>query len=526
MSSLLCWLLSVFAIGALALYLYGLNLVQRWRFRHLPGPKPAWLLGNLKDVSKNGIQLQRKLWHDEFGPIFVWWIGTVPGISIADPEAARKFLLKANDKKMTLKQVEEDQTRRVNQHMLIFLGAEEARKIRSMWQPMFHSSNLSGFVPTMKEGAARLMARLHRAQREGKEVDMKRLLGDMTMDVVGSTAFGVDLATQKDDSTEGSGVDITTSFSAAVQKVFNGGLSPSAVMKNPLNMLSTLFHFTFPLANQLGKVLRMLDMMPVETKELDTAHRILHNKSLELSRSAVADVSSGQKEAQGAGSFLQHLAMSDKGLDNYQMASQAFVFMLAGYETTANALAFAMYNLARYEEVYDKAAAEVDAYGDKPLEYADLSAFPYLDALIKETLRMYPPVPTTIARFLGSDMELCGYRIPSGCQAVVHTWHMQMNPAVFKEPEQFIPERFIKGSSAHEDFHPYAYLPFGGGSRMCIGVKFAQEEMKLALVHVPRTFKFRLSPGQVPLKISAASTLQPKEGMFGYVTLRSETQST
>lgn len=149
----------------------------------------------------------------------------------------------------------------------------------------------------------------------------------------------------------------------------------------------------------------------------------------------------------------------------------------------------------------------MDAYGDKPLEYADLSAFPYLDALIKETLRMYPPVPTTIARFLGSDMELCGYRIPSGCQAVVHTWHMQMNPAVFKEPEQFIPERFIKvrrqrqflkpvfilkgryspgptrhvsqllqGSSAHEDFHPYAYLPFGGGSRMCIGVKFAQVE--------------------------------------------------
>mmetsp|Transcript_3835 Transcript_3835/g.7030 ORF Transcript_3835/g.7030 Transcript_3835/m.7030 type:complete len:98 (-) Transcript_3835:324-617(-) len=93
LSKLLPWFLGALLTAALAVYIYGLNLVSRWRFRHLPGPKPRWLVGNLFDFTKDGIHKQRLSWQREYGPIFVFWFGRRPAVSVSDPEAARKIVL-------------------------------------------------------------------------------------------------------------------------------------------------------------------------------------------------------------------------------------------------------------------------------------------------------------------------------------------------------------------------------------------------------------------------------------------------
>lgn len=165
--------------------------------------------------------------------------------------------------------------------------------------------------------------------------------------------------------------------------------------------------------------------------------------------------------------------------------------------------------------------AEVDAFGPAEPEFKQLVAFPYISAIISEALRMYPPVSATIPRVVDQPMELCGLRVPAvDAGIVVHIQHQHLDEANFKEPLVFKPERFLKGSPEYERPPPYAYMPFGGGARACIGEKFALEEMKLALVTILRRFRFELSPGQVPLRMSKAVTQSPAEGLFGRVYRR------
>eukprot|EP00193_Tetraselmis_chui_P017596 CAMPEP_0177795416 /NCGR_PEP_ID=MMETSP0491_2-20121128/26220_1 /TAXON_ID=63592 /ORGANISM="Tetraselmis chuii, Strain PLY429" /LENGTH=524 /DNA_ID=CAMNT_0019318243 /DNA_START=73 /DNA_END=1647 /DNA_ORIENTATION=+ len=521
LSKLLPWFLGALLTAALAVYIYGLNLVSRWRFRHLPGPKPRWLVGNLFDFTKDGIHKQRLSWQREYGPIFVFWFGRRPAVSVSDPEAARKIVLQLNDK---------DTQRLVNpltaplllQINSWFLSAADAKLLRSAWQPIFHSNNLASYASHMRDGADRLARRLEKAAEEGVEVNMWRLLGDLTMDVVGTTAFGVDFKTQADESTDGSGTDPSTSFSAAAAYVFKVGLAPNKTIKNPFILLSLFFPFLLSAVKPLEQLWRKAGLLDKEIKEYEAAGDMVCSRSIALTGAAKKDVSSvGPKtEMPAVGSFLHQLASSDKKLSDSQVAAQAYTFMLAGYETTANTLTFAMYLIANNEEVYEKAAAEVDAFGPAEPEFKQLSSFPYIGAIVDETLRLYPPVSATIPRLVDKEIELCGYTIPPGVGIVANIQAQHLDAANFTDPDAFRPERFLKDSPAYEKPHPYAYIPFGGGARACIGERFAVEEMKLTLVTILRRFRFELSPGQVPLRMGKGVTQSPEEGVYGRIHRR------
>ncbi len=133
---------------------------------------------------------------------------------------------------------------------------------------------------------------------------------------------------------------------------------------------------------------------------------------------------------------------------------------------------------------------------------------------------MYPPVTATIPRYIDEPLEVCGYKIPAGTDVAVNSHYMHHDPELFRDPEQFRPERFLKGDPQHEEHHPYAHLPFGGGARICIGMKFALEEIKLALVAILRRYEFELSPGQVPLRLGQGATQGPADGIFGRIRNR------
>jgi thromboxane-A synthase/cytochrome P450 family 3 subfamily A len=171
------------------------------------------------------------------------------------------------------------------------------------------------------------------------------------------------------------------------------------------------------------------------------------------------------------------------------VVAQCVTFLLAGYETTANALAFAVYCLARHPEAEARLLQEVDALaaakgggaggGRLPaLAPEDLASLPFTAAVIDEALRLYPPATAAI-RHVEEPFSLGGHLVPAGCELVVLIWSLHRDPACWPDPLAFRPERWLPGGEALAARNPHAYMPFGGGARMCVGYKFALQVRRL-----------------------------------------------
>eukprot|EP00951_Prasinocladus_malaysianus_P046632 scaffold647831_cov37-Prasinocladus_malaysianus.AAC.1 len=119
-------------------------------------------------------------------------------------------------------------------------------------------------------------------------------------------------------------------------------------------------------------------------------------------------------------------------------------------------------------------------------------------------------------------MELCGFTVPAKSELIVNVHYMHYDPELYPDPGTFRPERFLKGDPECQARHPYAFLPFGGGARVCVGMKFALEEIKLTLVAFLQRYEFELSPGQVPIRLGKGATQGPADGIFGRVRARRE----
>ena len=183
--------------------------------------------------------------------------------------------------------------------------------------------------------------------------------------------------------------------------------------------------------------------------------------------------------------------IGNKKLTNNEIAAQAWVFLLAGFETTATTLGYMSYLLATHPKIQERLHRELINAMDsnQEIDYDKLQALPYLDACISETLRLFPPV-FRLERECNTDMMLgnTGIYLQKGHSVEVLVYAMHHNEEYFPNAEKFSPERFLP-----ENRHlilPYTYMPFGNGPRNCIGIRFALMEIKLALAHILTRFKF------------------------------------
>uniref|UniRef100_A0A672PFX3 Cholesterol 24-hydroxylase-like n=1 Tax=Sinocyclocheilus grahami TaxID=75366 RepID=A0A672PFX3_SINGR len=199
--------------------------------------------------------------------------------------------------------------------------------------------------------------------------------------------------------------------------------------------------------------------------------------------------------------------------DHEQMLDNFVTFFIAGQETTANQLSFAIMELGRHPEIYKRAKAEVDEIlGTKrDISYEDLGKFTYLSQVLKETLRLYPTAPGT-NRWLHEDMVINGLKIPGGCSVAFSAYVSQRMEKNFKDPLKFDPERF--DVNAPKPY--YCYYPFALGPRTCLGQVFSQMEAKVVLAKLLQRFEFSLVPGQ-SFDIKDTGTLRPKSGMICYI---------
>lgn len=211
---------------------------------------------------------------------------------------------------------------------------------------------------------------------------------------------------------------------------------------------------------------------------------------------------------------------SGRGMDDTAVRDEALALFLGGLETVANALTWAAYLLAVYPDVYDRLRTEVDTVlGARPAPLLDdLPCLPLCTQVYKETLRLYPPA-YTLAREATRPLTLGGYPVPKGTAVFISPYVLHRRTDIFADPHAFVPGRWTP--EQEKALPRYAYLPFGGGPRVCVGGHFAMMEGPLLLATLARHVTFTLAPGQpVPTPAEPLFTLRPKVGMRLVVTRR------
>ena len=208
---------------------------------------------------------------------------------------------------------------------------------------------------------------------------------------------------------------------------------------------------------------------------------------------------------------------SGSGMSDKQLRDEMMTLFLAGHETTANALTWTWYLLSQNQSVEAKLHEELrKVLQGRPPVAADLPQLPYLEMVIRESMRLYPPAPG-FAREPLEDVNIGGYLVPKGSLIAVNTFALHRDSRFFPDPERFDPERFAEGWE--ERIPRYAYLPFGAGPRVCIGNGFAMMEARLIAATIAQRWQLSLEPGQkvVPLQVV---TVRPKDGLRMRLTSR------
>ncbi len=221
-----------------------------------------------------------------------------------------------------------------------------------------------------------------------------------------------------------------------------------------------------------------------------------------------------ERRACDAGDIFSHFcqSVSDDGerFDDQQIIDHMSFLMMAAHDTTTSTLTSMLYELARHPEWQEKVRDEAIGLAAESLSYDECNQLPLLGRVMQETLRRYPPLPV-IPRVALADFEFQGYRVPEGAMVVVSPLFTHSMPRWWDAPERFDPDRFSPERAEHER-HSHSYIPFGGGAHMCIGLRFAETQVKIVLYHLLRQYRFSVPQGY-EMPVQQAPISKPIDGL-------------
>jgi cytochrome P450 len=338
------------------------------------------------------------------------------------------------------------------------------RRQRKLIQPSFHARHIESYAETMVELAERTVA-----EWRGKaETDVDDAMMKLTLAIVSKTIFGKDVS--------GDSAQISEALTVLQHTAGNPPMLPAWVPS--------------PRRKRQAQALKQLD---------DVVYRLIAERREDTSpHSDLLSLLLDARDEDG------------QGMTDQQVRDEAVTIMLAGHETTANALNWTWVLLAQNPDVEAKLHAELDTVlGGRTPTLADLKQLPYTDMVIKEAMRLYPPA-YGFSRIAVEPTTIGDYDVPKGTILNLYTYGTHRDPKLWDEPEAFRPERF--SPEAEKLIPRYAYLPFGGGPRVCIGNSFAMMEARLLLATLAQHYRLRLAPGQV-VPTDPLITLRPKGGL-------------
>jgi cytochrome P450 len=327
-------------------------------------------------------------------------------------------------------------------HSLLLLDGREHLRQRRLMLPSFHGARMQAYAETMRD----ITLATIRGWRRGRPLSLLPSMQHITLEVILRTVFGADERDELDE------------LRARVGSLLDRVTGPLA------------FLFLVPSMQRDFGPLRLWSIFQRELAAADAAiYRHIERRRRRH----------GAEREDVLALLLEARDDDGQPLSRQELRDELMTLVIAGHETTAIALAWAFERILATPRVHDALRSELDrVVGREPLAPAQLASLPYLDATIKETLRLRPVIPL-VARKLAEPIELAGYRIERGVRLAPCIYLAQRDPARYPDPDAFEPERFLDKKA-----DPYSWLPFGGGVRRCIGMAFALYEMKVVIATI------------------------------------------
>ncbi|XP_060554895.1 cytochrome P450 3A14-like [Ruditapes philippinarum] len=468
---LLLWIISV-------IYEWLSHLAWRRKYK-LRGDFPLPLVGNLFSVTGQKWEKVDDKMLEKYGPVSVITFGKFTTINVSDTGLLKKIFIKDHLNFQNRFTAESLDTWPMNQ-TLIALKGDQWKRVRHIVTPTFSTGKIKMMVKEMNYCAGLLTTGLMEKAKAGESIDSRKHFGCYTMDVIAGTAFGIRTDSYNNPDEQ---------FVSLAQQVFG----QSAL--NPLIMFAVFFpRIGSFMVQWLGvclfyskKALSFFtDVIKAIINERQEKGDTGRTDMLQLMMNANFEV--GTEET-------KENSQSGKKLLLDELLGMGIVVFAAGYETTALLLTYLSYILATHPDVQDKLLKEVDQHfpsDDTEVRYDVVMEMPYLDQVICETLRMYPPVNKMNRVASKNDIEIDGHWFPQDTIIGFSIWQVHHSLGYYPEPEQFKPERFTHEEKAKRD--PFVFMPFGHGPRNCIGMRLALLEAKIATVSVLRKLKFVKCP--------------------------------
>ncbi|KAH8402289.1 hypothetical protein KR009_010989 [Drosophila setifemur] len=468
---------------AIALNFY-YNTYTYWARRGVLHERPLFFLGNMKGLGKkyHFRDINQRI-YDQFkgkAPFAGMFMFVKPTAMLFDLELIKKVLIKDFHYFQDRGAFSNPQDDPLTGHLFALEG-EEWKSMRNKLSPVFTSGKIKHMSSIIVDVGHHLVDALDKevkvAAADDGDVEIKEYCARFTTDVIGSCAFGLECYSLKDPNaefrTKGRQIFETPRHHRLVQSFIftNAKLARKLRMK----VISDEIHNFFMSAVK-------------DTVDYRLKNKIKRNDFIDQLIELRAE---NQEEAKrGNGIDLSH------GLTLEQMAAQAFVFFIAGFETSSSTMSFCLYELALQPDIQQRVREEIDRVLSEEeggeLTYDALSKMTYLEQVIAETLRKYPIVPHLV-RHTERDYSVPGtkHTFEKGTTVLIPVHSMHRDPELYPQPEKFDPSRFDPGQEKSR--HPMAYLPFGDGPRNCIGMRFGKIQTKIGLVTLLRSFKFGAS---------------------------------
>ncbi|MGC1187044.1 MAG: cytochrome P450 [Candidatus Acidiferrales bacterium] len=436
------------------------------------GPKVPWPFGVSPMNRADPLGLLEG-WARQYGDIFRWRTLHFFVVFVNHPDLIEKVLVSESRNYMKGRGLQAN--RELFGNGLLTSEGDSWLRQRRLIQPAFHRERIAAHAGTMIEQGRRLVE----SWGDGETRDVHADLMRATLEIAGTTLFGTNVS---DSDAERISIALNTLI---------------RVNSSPRRLFPLLRALPTRANRSYTRAVRQLD---------EVVYRIIARRRAEL-----GEVRIDTARDNDLLSMLLNARDEDGGrMTDLQLRDESTTLLLASHETTALALTWTLYLLAQHPEVADQLAGELESVlaGRLP-SLDDVPRLAFTSKVLKESMRLYPPA-WGVVRMCPAECVLGGYRIPKRASVILSQWVMHHDPRYFTDPALFNPSRWTE--SFERDLPRFAYFPFGGGPRLCIGAGFATMEATLVLAILAQRFRFHVDP-TCEVVPRPSITLRPRNGV-------------
>jgi len=409
--------------------------------------------------------------HRELGRTFARYQGPTPNIVTIDPEMIKEITVKQFDNFTDILDIDFSP----GQTTLDVSRGDTWRALRKMMTPTFTTGRLKQMMVPIEKLADSSIDHITEKAKENPEIDFKPIVQSFAVDVICKVAFGMETKCRLDQDQE-------------MFKLFTRIINDFRIDTWIMTFLWNFF-FLFP------ELIAKAGFWPESA-----------TKTREMTKDIMGErVKQNIKIEDFVDRLIEYKKVAQHPITEEMIEAQGMIFLLAGFETTANTLGSMVYQLAEHQDVQERIYEEIlDNIGSDDITHENIGKLEYLEACIMEDLRLCGPA-TEHDRVCVKECVVKGIKIKKGVQIQMPITASHMDPEFFPEPEKFKPERFLKENA--DNIVPFTWRPFGAGNRVCIGQRFAMMEMKIFLAKFLAKFK---------LTLTEKSGLEAQKGTFAF----------